>query len=132
MSRAVVINLRRKLPHETVQRLRHADADLFEGIASKLARFADDHAQQVRRARPALPEALSDRAQDNWEPLMAIAECAGPDWMRRATAAALKLSGDAADPVSTGNELLADIKQVFDTKAGWEDQDSGINCCADR
>ena len=116
MSRAIVINLRRKLPHETVLRLRHADADLFEGIASKLARFADDHAQQVRRARPELPEALSDRAQDNWEPLLAIAECAGPEWVRRATAAALRLSGDASEAVSTGNELLADIKQVFDTK----------------
>ena len=116
MSRAIVINLRRKLPHETVERLRHTEPGLFEDIASKLARFADDYASQVRWARPTLPEALSDRAQDNWEPLLAIAECAGPDWVRRATVAALKLSGDAADPVSTGNELLADIKQVFDTK----------------
>ena len=72
--------------------------------------------QQVRRARPELPEALSDRAQDNWEPLLAIAECAGPDWVRRATAAALKLSGDAAEAVSTGNELLADIRQAFESK----------------
>ena len=116
MSRAIVFNLRRKLPHETVQRLRHADTDLFEGIASKLARFADDHAQQVRRARPELPDALSDRAQDNWEPLLAIAECAGPEWVRRATAAALKLSGDASEAVSTGNELLADIRQAFESK----------------
>jgi putative DNA primase/helicase len=83
VSRAVVLNLRRKLPHETVLRLRHAEAGLFDGLAAKLARFADDHAQHVRRARPALPEALSDRAQDNWEPLLAIAGCAGPDWVRR-------------------------------------------------
>ena len=116
MSRAIVINLRRKLPHETVLRLRHAEPGLFDDLASKLARFSDDHAQRVRWARPTLPEALSDRAQDNWEPLLAIAECAGHEWVRRATAAALRLSGDAADPVSTGNELLADIKQVFDTK----------------
>ena len=90
--------------------------DLFEGIASKLARFADDYASQVRWARPTLPDALSDRAQDNWEPLLAIAECAGPEWVRRATAAALKLSGDASEAVSTGNELLADIRQAFESK----------------
>ena len=116
MSRAIVINLRRKLPHEPVARLRHAEPDLFDRIASKLARFADDYAQQVRLARPALPDALNDRAQDNWEPLLAIAECAGPGWVQRATAAALKLSGDAAEAVSTGNELLADIQHIFDSE----------------
>lgn len=30
MSRAILFNLRRKLPHETVQRLRHAKTGLFE------------------------------------------------------------------------------------------------------
>jgi putative DNA primase/helicase len=116
MSRAIVFNLRRKLPHESVTRLLHAEDGLFEDIASKLARFAEDHSQQVRRARPALPDELSDRAQDNWEPLLAIAGCAGPDWVLRATTAALKLSGATAERVSTGNELLADIQHVFENK----------------
>jgi hypothetical protein len=116
MSRAVVFNLRRKLPHESVERLRHSEAGLFEGIASKLARFSEDHAQQVHKARPALPDRLNDRAQDNWEPLMAIAGCAGPDWVRRATAAALKLSCADEDRVSTSNELLADIQDIFRSK----------------
>ena len=48
-----------------------------------------DYALQVRRARLTLPEVPIDRAQDNWEPLLAIAECAGPYWVRRANAAAL-------------------------------------------
>jgi hypothetical protein len=116
MSRAVVFNLRRKLPEEPVTRLRHAEAGLFEGITSKLARFSDDHSQQVRQARPALPDELSDRAQDNWEPLLAIAECAGPDWVRRATTAALKLSGESEGGMSTSSELLADIRDVFERK----------------
>jgi putative DNA primase/helicase len=47
MSRAVVFNLRRKLPHESVTRLRHAKAGVFEHITSKLARFAGDHSQRV-------------------------------------------------------------------------------------
>jgi putative DNA primase/helicase len=113
MSRAIVFNLRRKLPHETVERLRHADPRMFEEIAAKLARFAEDYANQVRRARPELPDALSDRDQDNWEPLLAIAECAGPDWVRRATSAALMLSGSNEGSTSTGNDLLVDIRRVF-------------------
>jgi putative DNA primase/helicase len=116
MSRALVFNLRRKLPHEQVIRLRHAEAGLFEEIAAQLARFAEDHSQQIRLARPDLPDALSDRAQDNWEPLLAIAECAGAVWLKRAKAAALKLSAAAEDAVSTGNELLADIQFVFESK----------------
>jgi len=48
LSRGIVFNLRRKLPDESVERLRHAEAGLFEGIASKLARFSDDYAKQVQ------------------------------------------------------------------------------------
>jgi len=117
MSRGIVFVLRRKLAHESVERLRHADRDVFEILASKLARFASDFSQQVRAARPTFPENLSDRTEDNWEPLFAIAQCAGPAWVERATAAALKLSADSESSASTGNELLADIEDVF-TKSG--------------
>jgi putative DNA primase/helicase len=115
-SRSIIINLRKKLPHEKVDRLRNAQYGLFENLKAKLARFADDYSVQVRDARPALPEALSDRSQDNWEPLLAIAGCAGGEWVDRATAAALKLSGAGEKTVSTGNELLADIQHVFECK----------------
>ena len=114
MSRGIVVNLRRKLSHERVERLRHAGSGTFNVLASKLARFADDFAVQVRAARPNLPDELSDRAQDNWEPLFAIAKCAGPEWIQRATTAALKLSVASESMTSTGNELLADIKDVLD------------------
>lgn len=116
MSRGIVFNLRRKLAHESVERLRHADSGLFEVIASKLVRFSLDYAQQVRLARPVLPDELSDRDQDNWEPLLAIAECAGPEWLQRAIEAALMISSANEVAVSTGNELLADIQQVFEMK----------------
>lgn len=116
MSRGIVFNLRRKLSHESVSRLRHADRGLFSGISEKLARFALDYSQQVRHARPTLPESLSDRDQDNWDGLLAIASCAGDKYLAQATAAALKLSGAGDKTVSTGNELLSDIKQVFESK----------------
>lgn len=120
ISRGPLISLRRKMPHEKVERLRHADKATFAVTASKLARFADDYSQQVRLARPVAPEALSDRQQDNWEPLLAIAQCAGPEWVARATKAALALSSTAETSVSTGNELLADIQYVFEQKHAFK------------
>jgi putative DNA primase/helicase len=115
MSRGIVINMRRKMANESVTRLRHAECGLFESICSKLSRFADDYSQQVRLARPVLPAALSDRAQDNWEPLLAIAGCAGDAWLKRGTAAALTLSSASEESISIGNELLLDIQHVFAT-----------------
>lgn len=118
MSRGIVINMRRKLPHEKVERLRGADSAAIERIRRKLARFALDHAAQVRDARPRLPNELSDRAQDNWAPLLAIAELAGPEWFERATAAALKLSGASETQASIGGQLLADVRRIFDGRRG--------------
>lgn len=116
MDRAVVLELRRKLPNEAVERLRHAPVDLFEILAEKLARFADDYRESVRQARPALPPSLNDRAQDNWEPLLAIAEVAGGAWPDLGRQAALKLSGSDSPTMSTGTELLADIREIFETR----------------
>jgi uncharacterized protein DUF3631 len=44
-----------------------------------------------------MPDALHDRAQDNWEPLIAIADLAGGGWPKLARDAASALSG-AVDP----------------------------------
>ncbi|MDI1361809.1 DUF3631 domain-containing protein [Methylotenera sp.] len=116
LSRAIIIHLRRKLAHESVSRLRHAEKDLFTTIASKLARFSEDYSQQVRAARTVLPDALSDRDQDNWSGLLSIAYCAGEEWFKRAIAAALKLSNSGEKSVSVANQLLMDIQQVFASK----------------
>ena len=116
MSRGIIFNMRRKLSNETIMRMRNADNRVFDVIVSKLMRFALDYSQQIRLARPSLPNALSDRSQDNWEALLAIAECAGIEWLQRATAAALMLSSVGEASVSTGNELLADIRDIFESK----------------
>jgi putative DNA primase/helicase len=116
LSRGILFVLRRKLPHETVERLRHADRGTFDVLARKLARFALDYADRVRQARPVLPDALSDRAQDNWDALFAIADLAGPKWREYAEDAAFKMSAESEGAASRGNELLADIKEVFERK----------------
>jgi putative DNA primase/helicase len=116
MDRAVLLQLRRKLATEKVERLRHADRHLFKNLAAKLARYALDAGDAIEAARPALPHELNDRAQDNWEPLMAIADHAGGDWPKLARTAALKVSGGDQDSISTSAELLADIQEIFEAK----------------
>lgn len=117
MDRAIVLELRRKLPHENAERLRHAEADLFEVLSEKLARFAEDYRDAVQQARPDLPDNLNDRAQDNWEPLLAIANVAGGAWPDLGRSAAQALSGVESPSMSAGTELLADIREVFSLKS---------------
>ena len=116
MDRSVILELRRKLPHETVERVRHAEPWLFQELRSRLARFAEDYRDAVREARPPLPDSLNDRAQDNWEPLLAIAMVAGEEWLQTGTASALKLSGSESATQTVGTELLCDIKEIFEEK----------------
>lgn len=117
MSRGIIFNMHRKRSDEKVERLRNADTAAFDVIKSKLARFALDYAEHLRQARPQLPDELSDRDQDKWEPLLAIAECAGDEWLKRATEAALKLSHTGDAPLCKGAELLSDIRHIFDSGA---------------
>ncbi len=114
MSRGIIFNMRRKLPHEVTKRLRHAEMSVFDEFKSKLARFALDYEAQIKASRPVMPDELSDRAQDNWEPLLAIAGCAGSDYLQRATEAALKLSITNDSSVSIGTELLQSIRLIFE------------------
>ena len=116
--RAVEVELRRKMSHEKVARLRHADGGELDTLARKLARLAADNIAAYAAMRPTMPESLPDRQADNWEPLFSIAHLAGDEWVQRATVAALALTGSKAlsAPVSVGVELLADIQHVFECK----------------
>ena len=116
MDRSIILELRRKLPTEQVERLRYAEPSLFPNLRSMLARFAEDCQEEVRIARPDLPENLNDRQQDNWEPLLAIAQVTGGDWPSKALKAAQKLSGTESMAQTIGTELLADIRAIFENR----------------
>ena len=45
-----------------------------------------EHADELRDAWPDMPDGITDRAADVWEPLIAIADRAGGDWPDRARA----------------------------------------------
>ena len=116
LDRSIILELRRKLSGEKVERIRHAEDSLFRDLSSKLARFADDNADAVRQARPTLPASLNDRAQDNWEPLLSIATVAGGGggWYDKGVNAALGIAGLIEESKTIGVELLSDIQEMFE------------------
>ena len=109
--RAIVIPMRRRRAMEKVERFRGDRDHGLPDLARKCARWADDHAEALAVADPAVPEELHDRDQDNWRPLIAIADEAGgpwPDWARKA---ARELSSVEAE-TSDGVLLLSDLREV--------------------
>ncbi len=112
--RSIIIELRRKLKSEKVQKLRDVNQDSFEKFRSQLKRLADDSIQALSSLKPVLPDSLSDRGADNWEPLLAIAFLAGSRWQKKAFDAAIALSKEGPDVTSVGTEMLRDIKAAFE------------------
>jgi len=113
--RAVVIRMKRKAPGEKAREFRadHAAREM-EPICRRAARWAADHMERLRAADPEVPAGItSDRAKDNWRPLLAIAELAGPSWAEKARGAAATLCSVEADSESLGVVLLEDIRDLF-------------------
>lgn len=114
--RSVPLRLRRRTPGERVESLRHSDPALWESLRARLARFALDSADLIAKARPTPIPGLNDRANDAWEPLLAIADLAGEHWPKSARNAAITLHGLEGEASSVGAELLTDVKVVFEAK----------------
>ena len=114
--RSILIRLQRRAPRERVERFRERLVREEAGpLREALQTFAQTEIDRLCDARPSLPEELSDRAADVWEPLLALADHAGGQWPAEAKAAALALSGRGTrDDESAGIMLLSDIRNVFD------------------
>jgi putative DNA primase/helicase len=113
--RSIHISMKRRGPGEAVARFRLGRTpELAEG-ARKAARWVADNADAIRECDPTLPDAIYNRAADNWEPLLAVAEVAGGDLPARARHAALAACG-VQEELSPRAMLLADIRDVFEEK----------------
>lgn len=115
--RSIVLGLKRRSAKEPIERFRYRRAELeaaaiagdWKLVAAELC-LAED---------PAVPDELPDRAADNWEPLIALADAGGPAWGARARAAALELSVPKyVDDEKVQVLLLADIRSVLKDQAG--------------
>jgi len=113
MSRGIQIPLKRKTKDDTVQRLRAADPEVFKSLRSRMLKFVLDNKDTLSKGWEDFPEELSDRQQDNWEPLLAIANCFGKDWYAKAVEAALLNCVETSPPKSSSNQLLEDIREVL-------------------
>jgi putative DNA primase/helicase len=111
--RAIVIPMQRRPKDATTQRLRLDRLPQHRVQAETIARWAADHLDALQAADPALPEELNDRQQDNWRPLVAIADLAGKPWPDRARAAAVALSSASDDTNERGSLLLRDLQTIF-------------------
>jgi Protein of unknown function (DUF3631) len=116
-TRCIVVHMKPRTKDEPVERLRRRkvkpDADK---LRERWEVWAEAHdTKMLADAEPDLPDELSDRMQDVWEPLLAIADLAGGDWPERARAAAVELYRKRGkDDESIGRRLLAAIRAVFD------------------
>jgi len=114
MDRSIVIPMRRKMPGETVSRLRIDRPEVFEGLTRKCQRWAEDNLDSLKEnCEPDVPGTLHDRAADNWRPLLAIAELAG--WRKQADDAIQHLNV-VEDQESTRTLLLCDIRDLFESR----------------
>jgi hypothetical protein len=112
--RSIRIRLERRTREETIERFRRREVEeQARVIREALVDVLSDSLNCLTSARPGLPAELDDRAQDVWEPLLAIADLAAGGWPERARSAAITLStGEERSDESLGARLLADIYTV--------------------
>jgi hypothetical protein len=110
--RSIKIELKRKRPEDKVERIPNDD-DAYRDIHRKCARWGKDNLDVLRTAKPEPVAELNDRARDNWEPLLAIAEACGGDWPSKARKAA-KLLSEVDDDETHSIQLLQDLKWLFE------------------
>jgi putative DNA primase/helicase len=112
--RSVAIDLKRRLPSESIEPFRLDRTEHLDVLARQAARWAQDHVESVRAADPAMPDGIYNRDADNLRPLLAIADVAAGRWPKRARNAAL--AGREADDVDEGSRielLIRDIHDIF-------------------
>lgn len=116
--RSIPIDMKRKTPTEHAERFRARKAPgQAAPLRGRIAQWAAGYVAALRDVEPQIPDALSDRAADVWEPLFAIADTCGGDWPERARKSASTLSaGEPSEDASIGVRLLADIQDVFKEK----------------
>jgi len=110
---SLVIPMKRRKPGEKVKRFRlRKVGPAPEILRRKTHRWAQDNMEMLKDADPEVPEELNDRAQDNWRPLLAIADLTGGPWAAAARKAALKLSGSDSAEARSLPQIQSHLKPL--------------------
>ncbi len=133
--RAIRVPMRRRSAGERNERFRRRVLTAqAEDLRRKLARWAYDAHPRLAGATPDLPDELDDRAADNWEPLLGIADDASGDWPDRARRAALALSAERPEDEAAENPgllVLADLRDLIEAdRLETEPGVAGDDACA--
>ncbi|MFI9729183.1 DUF3631 domain-containing protein [Streptomyces sp. NPDC052092] len=111
--RSVNIRMRRRARNEKIEpyRTRIHEKEGF-ALRDRLAKWAEQVSERVMNVWPAMPEGVTDRPADVWEPLLAVADAAGGDWPDRAREACVVLvaASKVNDKGSLGVRLLTDLR----------------------
>jgi len=119
--RSVPILLKRKPRSVKIERYHPRVVEpIAAPLRQRLAGWAQTALPTLVDAWPELPEELTDRQQEIWEPLFAIADAAGGGWPKRARAAAVELHGGEVQDESAGVLLLRHIRDTFEQHGALE------------
>ncbi len=116
VDRSISLTLRRAMKHEKVERLRDLPKHETDVIKAKLSRWTSDNLSDIATAKPQLPESIYNRGFDTWEILFQIAATLGNDWLERITVACLTITGNEPAEPSLNEQLLTDIKAIFESR----------------
>jgi Protein of unknown function (DUF3631) len=114
-TRAITIHMRRRRPDERVEQFREKMVEKeAEPIREALIDWVTSIADQIGHAEPDMPEGVTDRSAEIWEPLIAIADAAGGHWPDTARDACRHFVLDAGPLAgSLGVRLLADLHELY-------------------
>jgi len=112
--RSIEIRMRRKARGQKVSRIIRLELEKeCAPLRSRIVRWMEDNVNSISEQTATTPTDLDDRAADNWRGLFALAFAAGGSWPQRTAQAALSLSEIRKEDVSIGEELLADLRQIY-------------------
>src|SRR5262249_25371310 len=111
----IFVERRRRKKDEPIEKFKRRDDNELADLRRRLRRWARDNQEALLDPKPAIPEELQNRREDNWILLLAIADvCDGvEEFGARARVAAVAIEGKS-DSKTLGVRLLADIKALFD------------------
>jgi len=118
-TRAITIHMRRRRADEPVEPFRErAVARQAQPVREELAAWMDTISTHLTEAQPEMPDGVTDRPAEIWEPLLAIADAAGGHWPDTARGACTHFVLESGPQVtSIGVRLLADLQHIFTTRA---------------
>ncbi len=112
--RSIVIRMQRKNKTDKVERFKSHCVDHLQQFAWMITQWAMANLDRLKDADPVIPSQITnDRTEDNWRPLLAIADLIGGDFPERAREAMIA-SECGQNELEDSERLLADCKIVLD------------------